>query len=461
MSTINDDPQASSMPDKIDSGLTAKSKPKKSTVVLSKSDSRYWLEKGRLFKNHGAADYSCRFTALKRREHFSLGSSNRRTAAAKAAEIYSFIQAQGWEATLERYKPSMADAIEETTVGMLIKEASRLSSARQQSLNAYTKAFRRIVSEIKGIKVQRKLKSSGGGIAEWHDLVDAVSLSAITPTVITAWKNQRLREVEADPLAKRRTIVTVNSLIRNSKALFNKKILPFIEQVIELPHPLPFEGVTMEKSPSMRYVSKLDPYALLASAKNDLAETNPEAFKIIILALVCGLRRSEIDNLLWRSFDFTNSLLRVETTEYHQLKSEDSSGEIDLDVDTLALFQRYRARNPTSLFVIESKAPARNPMNSRYYRCNAVFKEVLTWLRDQGVDSSKPLHTLRKEIGSVIASEHGIFEASRYLRHSDIRITSAIYADKKKAVTPKTFSGLLGNADKSGGGNSTDTSEPD
>lgn len=70
---------------------------------------------------------------------------------------------------------------------------------------------------------------------------------------------------------------------------------------------------------------------------------------------------------------------------------------------------------------------------------------VLSWLRAQGVEANKPLHTLRKEIGSIIASEHGIFEASRYLRHSDIRITSAIYADKKKIVTPKAFAGLLGN----------------
>ncbi len=50
---------------------------------------------------------------------------------------------------------------------------------------------------------------------------------------------------------------------------------------------------------------------------------------------------------------------------------------------------------------------------------------------------------MHKGIGSIIASENGIFEASRYLRHSDIRITSAIYADKKKVVTPKAFAGLL------------------
>ena len=61
------------------------------------------------------------------------------------------------------------------------------------------------------------------------------------------------------------------------------------------------------------------------------------------------------------------------------------------------------------------------------------------------MEGNKPIHTLRKEIGSIIASEHGIFAASRYLRHSDIRITSAIYADKKHTVVPKAFAGLLGN----------------
>ena len=46
------------------------------------------------------------------------------------------------------------------------------------------------------------------------------------------------------------------------------------------------------------------------------------------------------------------------------------------------------------------------------------------------------LHELRKEVGSIIANEQGIFEASRYLRHSDVRITSQIYVDKKKKITP-------------------------
>jgi hypothetical protein len=121
------------------------------------------------------------------------------------------------------------------------------------------------------------------------------------------------------------------------------------------------------------------------------------------------------------AFDFSRCLLHIENTEYYQRKSEDSAGEIDLDADTAALFKSFRARAPKSLFDIESPNAPRAERKARCYRCNAVFECVNEWLRIQGVDTMKPLHTMRK----------------------DIRITSAIYADKKKTVTPKAFAGLL------------------
>jgi len=414
------------------------------TRSFSRGDARYWTVAGRLFKDHGVADYSCRFSFRGKRAQVCLNTSNQREAAKRAAELFETVARDGWEAGLAPYRPP-ADNISSAslTVGTFIDTACRISSARSQSLDAYAKAFRRIVSEIKGLTHERKHDIHGGGLSEWRAMVDAVELADLTPAEVVAWKNRRLRDAESDPLAKRRAIVTVNSLIRNSKALFGKKILPFIEEEHAVPRPLPFDGVSLEKAPSMRYVSKMDPYAILALAKKEIAGTDPEAFKVMVLALVCGLRRSEIDNLLWRAFDFPGSVLRVETSEFHELKSEDSAGVIDLDDDTLALFRGYRAMNPTSLFVIESPHAPNREKKSRGYRCDAVFMKVLTWLRAQGVEASKPLHTLRKEIGSIIASEHGIFEASRYLRHSDIRITSAIYADKKKTITPKTFAGLL------------------
>jgi len=88
----------------------------------------------------------------------------------------------------------------------------------------------------------------------------------------------------SDPLAKRRAAVTVTvtvtvNLIRCAKALCGKEVRPFIEQAVPLPRPVPFDGVMMEKDPSMRYVSRIDAFAILAKAKEELQESDPESFK--------------------------------------------------------------------------------------------------------------------------------------------------------------------------------------
>jgi integrase len=440
----NDQPQSSVV--KKNAPEMHRSENSNNRAGASKADSRYWLQGKRLCL-HDSANYSIQLQNRGRRAWFPLGTPNKKSAAAKASEIYSYLQAHGWEAALKRYKPEgLANAdVKATTIGALIEAATRISSARRPTLEGYAKALRLIVSEIKGVKSDGKFDAYQGGLQKWRAKVDAISLAAITPAEILAWKNKRLRDAEGDPLAKRRAIITVNSLMRNAKSLFGKKLLPFIEQTIPLPRPLPFDGVSLEKEPSLRYISKIDPYAILARAKEELAKTEPEAFKVMILALVCGLRRAEIDHLLWRVFDFPNSTLSIETTEHHALKSDDSAGKIDLDADTLALFRGYRSKNPTALFVIKSPLKPAPKAKVGRYRCKPVFDTLIAWLRKNGVDGHKPLHTLRKEIGSIIASEHGIFEASRYLRHADIHITSAFYADKKKTITPKTFAGLLGN----------------
>lgn len=414
----------------------------------SKSDARYWLTPGRLFKNHDAVDYSCRFSFKGRRVHVCLNTPNQREAARKAADLYAKIVSEGVEAGLADYRPG--DSPENSscsTVGDAIEAASRLSSVRPQTLKVYAQAFRCLVAEIKGITSANKNDFGKGGTEAWRQEVDAVKLDSFTSADVVAWKNERIRSRGDDPLTKKQATTTANAIIRNARGLFGRKILPFLGQAITLPDPLPLQGVPLEKSGSSRYISKIDPFAILARAKEELAGSEPEAFKVLVLALVCGLRRGEIDSLLWRAFDFPNSVLKIETSEYHQLKSDDSSGVIDLDADTKALFQRYRNEDPTALFVISSPVDPKlvGTEKGPRYRCNQEFAVLIKWLKQQGVNTQKPIHTLRKEIGSIIASEHGIFAASRYLRHSDIQITAAVYADKKAVVTPKFLGGILGN----------------
>ncbi|MDR2778986.1 MAG: hypothetical protein LBB16_01725, partial [Puniceicoccales bacterium] len=65
--------------------------------------------------------------------------------------------------------------------------------------------------------------------------------------------------------------------------------------------------------------------------------------------------------------------------------------------------------------------------------------ELIGWLRSHGVNSNNPLHTLRKEYGSEICRQFGLYEASRALRHSSYGITESFYVDRKAGITPKFF----------------------
>lgn len=82
----------------------------------------------------------------------------------------------------------------------------------------------------------------------------------------------------------------------------------------------------------------------------------------------------------------------------------------------------------------EETASASKPWR-RSYRNREVFERLTTWLRKNGVEGNKPLHSLRKEAGSIVATASGIFAASRFLRHRDIGLTASVYADQKSRVT--------------------------
>src|SRR6266545_3906069 len=79
--------------------------------------------------------------------------------------------------------------------------------------------------------------------------------------------------------------------------------------------------------------------------------------------------------------------------------------------------------------------PPRNDSPRPYYRCGPIFDRLNEWLRSKGVKANKPLHEMRKEIGALIATQHGIYAASRFLRHSDITTTARHYAQHKARIS--------------------------
>ena len=327
---------------------------------------------------------------------------------------------------------------ENSTVGDLIREVSATANYRATTFAVYCASLRQIasdISKVKGGKERFGPKSEGN--KSWREKVDATPLDVLTADAIQQWKLVYLNRHKHSPDEHSRATNSVNAHVRNARSLFTSKALEFARERLALPTPVPFAGVKLERRrTTTRYSSRIDPAALIRDAKEELcgAPGCHEQFKIFCLALLCGLRKREIDTLLWTSVDFEKAVVRVERTRYFQPKSEESAAEVDLAPELVAMFRVYR-ETATSEFVIESENAPRYHISRANYRAQHDFKALYAWLESKGVSARKKLHELRKECGSVIANSLGIFAASRALRHSDIRITSQYYSDKKVRIT--------------------------
>jgi integrase len=409
----------------------------------SKTDVKFW--KQRIFKpvyrradgtRAEAANYAVEISFRGRRIKWSLDTPNKEAAAARAKELFLYIQANGWEAAKARYRPKTAPQPRrpDITVGEFLAEVRATSNLSKQTFTDYAEAFQRIVSQIVGIpSSKRKFDRFGGGHDQWVQKIRAVKLSEITPEKIEQWKREFLANAKSDPISQRSARVSANSYLKRAKCLFSQQILKHLP--VALPDPLPFTGVEFEKRPSLKYHSSFDVRLLVARAREELAASGKiELFKIFVLAAMCGLRRREIDLLPWSAFRWNEGILRIEATEFFCPKSEESIGDIPLEPELLALFRGYYAQAKGE-FVIQSDVAPNPEVSYLHYRCFSLFQKLCAWLREKGVKTIRPLHTLRKEFGSLINQTHGIHAASRALRHSSIGITAEIYVDSRVRTT--------------------------
>jgi integrase len=302
-------------------------------------------------------------------------------------------------------------------------------SGNPKTISDYARAFRKIVNDSFQIDGgTSKFDYRSGGRDAWVKRVERIKLRELTPDKVQKWKVNFLKRAGSNPVKKRAASISVNSLLRQAKSLFAPAVLKFIK--LEIPCS-PFEGVAFEPRRSMRYQSSFDVESLIRGAQKELPQ---ELFKIFLLAIMAGLRRTEIDKLEWQAFDWDKGVISIRATSHFAPKSEDSTGDVEIDSEVMELFRGYNAQK-TSDFVIESAVSVRPQGTYAHYRCQKDFDALAKWLRDHRVNASRPLHTLRKEYGSQICAKHGIYAASLGLRHADIAITSQHYLDKRQRAT--------------------------
>jgi len=402
-----------------------------------KTDLRYW--QAAVFQPrytrygiaHQLSEWAIKIQHLGRRETFPLGTANRIEAAAKAKKIYLRLKSSGWETALTNFKPkSQIPTVIATTVGEFLEQVIGTATARPKTIQCYCRAFRKIVADIFNIDGGRsKYDYRTGGRTAWIGKIDKIKLSEITPDEIQRWKVHFLRRAGSNAAKQRVARSSVNSLMRQAKSLFSPEILKFVH--VSPSAPLPFSGVQFERRQSMRYRGGFDVREIIRAAQNQLSV---EQLKILLLATMAGLRRNEIDKLEWSAFQWVNGTIRIQPTQYFHPKSEDSLGDVEIDRELLALFRGFHTCSKTP-FVIDSATAPRPDATYSHYRCQLHFERLTAWLRAKGVNSNMPLHAMRKEFGSRICANYGIYAASRALRHADIAITSQHYLEPRRRAT--------------------------
>jgi integrase len=429
---------------------------------VPRTDIRYWqerVEKVSSKTGKESPNYSVQIAHLGRRHRFKLRTSEKRAAAGKAQAIYRTILEKGWDEALTEHNPKAARRTGCATIGEYLEELEATVQLRKSTGRAYVQALRAIAAGVAGIGDQAAVGEDGqvlkdrrgriiyisrrdrysGGVSAWQAKVDALPLSALKDEAVQKWKLAYLTEHGTNPVKMMRAKHTVNSMIRSARSLFSnrKDRLKHLRAKLTLPESMPFKGVTLEDEASKKYVSRADARQLIALAKTELAgdPARLEQFKIFCLGLLAGLRKREIDTLTWEQVDFDKGQVIICRTDYFEPKSKDSEASVDCDAELLALLRGWqaKARGP---FVIESKRKARyHKAPVGYYRAQEHFQALYAWLALHGIKDQKPLHTLRKELGSILANEQGIFAAQQVLRHAHIQTTAKHYTDKRVRMT--------------------------
>ena len=415
---------------------------------LAKTHAGFW--RGRLKqrsyvrdgKTHLIPEWQIRLFHGGKETWFNLGTPNRDAAAVKARDIAAFLRVNGLDATVAKFKTPEGTPRGTLTVGEYLAAVHATGELRPSTLLNYQNCFQTIIAESFGIKSGRsRYDYRAGGNAEWLKKIHAVRLERLTPERVERWRTVRLKAAGHSPVAMASAKRTINSYVRCAKSLFSVKRKETKPSLLELarkqlkgalfPSPLPFDGVNMFEAGSMKYTSRINAGALVAAARHELAPSNPEAFKLVVLGLMAGLRRKEIDLLEWSHIDLPKSEINLRETEWLHLKTEGSADVVKLDAEVVALLRQWM-RSASGPFVVNSSRRHRNDSPRTYLRCKPVFDALNAWLRAKGVKANKPLHELRKEVGSVIANRDGIYAASAFLRHGDIGITARHYADAAK-----------------------------
>lgn len=394
--------------------------------MAAKDQVDYWrtrMVKRRSASGKEVSGYCVQILSHGTRRWYNTGSSNKHEAAQRVRDFWvTQLRDHGWPDKEKEPEDSKQNP-EELSVGSYLEKAKESGVIDAKTLRDYSRKLRTLAAQA-----ILKLPSSTKGRthADWYAKVDAVPLRDLTTEEIRNWRRNRIGAAGSDATAVRSAHIACNSIQRSCAALFRPEVATAME--VQFPDDLAWANgkkERLEQTRSPRYVSRIDSSEIFDRAKQQLKNSDPNAYKVIILALGSGLRRSEIDRLRWEDIDSEGCRIHVRSSAHGVTKSISSEGVVHV---APALITELGERGKGWVVCPHKSKPAKP------YRADIAMRAATAWLRSQGVVSNCPLHTLRKEFGSVICSRGDIYAASVQLRHSSIQVTRDHYLSPKSWV---------------------------
>lgn len=382
-----------------------------------KVDFQKWTKGG---KTEATANLYVRIQLHGKRKAFNLGTSNREEAAKKARDLYVKVKAHGWEAV---ETPKSSQPVNPPTVGDVIQILeSRATHLAPNTLTQYGIALRQLASQIE------RISAISTGRGAWRTTVDKLPLTVISAQSVREWRTGKLKKVVNDRLEATKATNSINSILRNAGGCFSEAMQPHYRDAGFGEIPCPFNGVKIERPKQSRaYRSSINAQDLINSI-NKIPEINTRI--ILLLALTCGLRKSEIDRLRWDHVNLDARTISIQTTEEGAVKSAHSERVLGIEEWFANILAEIKPANIKKQHIIAGKkAP------SSRYRAESAFEAAVQWLRSWGISGTHPLHTLRKEFGSHIATTLGLHGAAKMLGHADFSNVTALYVDAKGVLT--------------------------
>jgi integrase len=223
-------------------------------------------------------------------------------------------------------------------------------------------------------------------------------------------------KIKATPTQRR----TFASAISAASGVFKKTALAYYRSR-NIPLENPFEGMELVHSKVAQYVPM--PQATRKSIWEDCCtELAPNDAMVVLMALGIGMRRSEICAAIpeWFSLQDDKVMVHIKEEDHFQPKNGES-GVVPVALDLYEALLKLRGDSDSQFFVPSTTDnEAANRLNKRY-------DVIIAWLRQKGLRGKKPIHNLRKELGSIVAKHQGILEASKILRNT-LQVCAIHYA---------------------------------